>query len=288
MFLISIFAIFVINNLNLCNRSFDVNKNHFNCKIFTTEISKINRIRYNGEMTEITNLHFDQHYGKYIFRNSMSHNLQRAEENGNNVKFYWINFITSLLFSCKQFYNPKLNVLIIISPLLYLIIANNALSVLFNSVSVIVNLKNSPTNQFLTIEVLHITYKINEFSTDMHLKLLTISGMKCKSNHLYLTMVKILPGDINLNPGPVTRYQINDPKFEAFNNKGVHLIHFDTNSLLPKIDELCNIAKFFNAAVIGITETKLDNTVYDAEVTIDGHSIVQNGRNRKGGGVAYY
>ena len=101
-------------------------------------------------------------------------------------------------------------------------------------------------------------------------------------------MALLLSGDINLNPGPVARHQLNDPKFEVFNNKGLHLIHLNVNSLLPKIDELHNIAKCSNAAVIGITETKLDNTVYDSEVTIDGYSIVRNDRNRKGGGVACY
>ena len=30
-----------------------------------------------------------------------------------------------------------------------------------------------------------------------------------------------------------------------------------------------------DAVVIGITETKLDNTVYDSEVTIDGYNIVR-------------
>ena len=70
-------------------------------------------------------------------------------------------------------------------------------------------------------------------------------------------MALLLSGDINLNPGPVTRHQLKDPKFEAFNNKGLHLIHLHINSLLPKIDELCNIGKCSNAAVIGITETKL-------------------------------
>ena len=39
-------------------------------------------------MAEITYPHFHQHYSKYIFRNSMSHNLQPAEENEGNVKFY--------------------------------------------------------------------------------------------------------------------------------------------------------------------------------------------------------
>ena len=112
--------------------------------------------------------------------------MQRAEENGHNIKLYWINFRTSLLFLCKQFYNPKLKVIIVISSLIHLTIAYNALSVSFNNVSVIVNSKKSPTNEFFTIEVLHITYKINEFSTSMHLKLLTINKMKYKSNHLYV------------------------------------------------------------------------------------------------------
>ena len=197
-------------------------------------------------MAEITYPHLDQHYSKYIFISSMSHNLQGAKENGYNIKSYWINFLISLLFLCKQFYNPKLKVTIIISSLIHLTITYNALSVSFNNVSVIMNLENSPTNEFFTLEVLHITYKINEFSTNMRLKLLPINKMKYKSNHLYVKMALLISGDINLNPGPVARHQLNDPKFEAFNNKGFHLIHLNINSLLPKIDELRNIAKCSN------------------------------------------
>ena len=162
------------------------------------------------------------------------------------------------------------------------------LSVSFNSVSIIVNRKNSPANEFFTIEVLHITYKINKFSTNVHFKLLPIGKMKCKSNHLYLNVTLLLSGNINLNPEPVTRHQLNDPKFEAFSNKELHLIHLNINSLLPKIDELCNIAKCSNAAVIGVTETKFDNTVYHFEVFIEGYSTVRNDRNRKGWCVACY
>ena len=33
-FLISVFAIFSINNLNVCHRNFDVNRNHHNCTTF--------------------------------------------------------------------------------------------------------------------------------------------------------------------------------------------------------------------------------------------------------------
>ena len=47
-------------------------------------------------------------------------------------------------------------------------------------------------------------------------------------------MALILSGDINLNPGPAARYQLNDPKFEAFNNKRFHLIYLNVKSLLFK------------------------------------------------------
>ena len=65
-------------------------------------------------------------------------------------------------------------------------------------------------------------------------------------------------------------------------------MHLNINGLLNKIDELLYIARSSIAAVIGITETRLDNTVYDSEVTVDGYNIVRNDRNRNGGGVACY
>ena len=83
-------------------------------------------------------------------------------------------------------------------------------------------------------------------------------------------MILILSGDIELKPGPVDWKKTKKEDFEVFNNKGLHFMHLNTNGLLNKIDELRYIARSSNAAVIGIKETKLDNTVYDSEVTIDG------------------
>ena len=68
-------------------------------------------------------------------------------------------------------------------------------------------------------------------------------------------MTLVLSRDINLNPGSFTRHQINDPRFEVFNSKGLRFIHLNINSFLPEIDELRNISKCSNAAVIRITET---------------------------------
>ena len=60
-------------------------------------------------------------------------------------------------------------------------------------------------------------------------------------------------------------------------------MHLNINS--NKIDEWRYIASSSNAAVIGITKTKLDNILYDSEVAVDAYKIVRNDRNRNGGGV---
>ena len=47
------------------------------------------------------------------------------------------------------------------------------------------------------------------------------------------------------------------------------------NNFLNKIDKSRYIASSSNTALIGITETKLDNVVYDSEVTVDGYNMEQ-------------
>ena len=76
--------------------------------------------------------------------------------------------------------------------------------------------------------------------------------------------------------------------WKAFNKRGLHLIHLNINSLLSKIDELREIARTTRATVIGITESKLDGSVLDGEINIDGYELVRSDRNRHGGGVACY
>ena len=62
----------------------------------------------------------------------------------------------------------------------------------------------------------------------------------------------------------------------------------NVNSLLSKIDEIKDIANCIKPAVLGITESKLDSSVTNMEVNINGYSIIRNDRNRHGGGVACY
>ena len=63
----------------------------------------------------------------------------------------------------------------------------------------------------------------------------------------------------------------------------MHFIHIDINSLLPKTDELKFLVNKTKAAIIGITESKLDHTVPDLEVKLPGYDILRCDRNRNGG-----
>ena len=48
------------------------------------------------------------------------------------------------------------------------------------------------------------------------------------------------------------------------------------------------IAKMSKATVTGISETKLDEAIFDAEIYTECYTIVRCDRNRKGGGIACY
>ena len=76
--------------------------------------------------------------------------------------------------------------------------------------------------------------------------------------------------------------------WDVFKARGLHFIHVKINSLLPKIEELHRIACLSNAAVIGISESKLDNSMLNLEIEIGGYNVLCFDRNRHGGGVARY
>ena len=111
---------------------------------------------------------------------------------------------------------------------------------------------------------------------------------KHHSHSYFFRALLLLSGDIQFNPGPAINKINGDVSWEHFKRRGLHFIHLNISSLLPKIDELREIAKHSNASVIGITESKLDESVFDSEISIEGYDIVRNDRNRHGGGVVCY
>ena len=60
-------------------------------------------------------------------------------------------------------------------------------------------------------------------------------------------------------------------EWDISETKGLHLMHLNVNSLLLKIDELRYIAR--NAAVMGISESKLDKSIAISEILIDNHDL---------------
>ena len=120
------------------------------------------------------------------------------------------------------------------------------------------------------------------------LSLLMIRELKNIQNTHFLWYLLLLLGDINLHPGPSQILPNISNIWDPFDHRGLHLLHLNVNSLLNKIDELRYISKVSNAAVIGITETKLDNSVNDSEISIAGYKVIRNDRNRHGGGCLLY
>ena len=92
---------------------------------------------------------------------------------------------------------------------------------------------------------------------------------------LFLRILLLLSSGISLNPGPVYNNQsLQSNERNVFRSKGIHLIHLNVNSLLPKIDEIRYIAERTKAAVIGITESKLDESIFQSEIQIDNYDLL--------------
>ena len=105
--------------------------------------------------------------------------------------------------------------------------------------------------------------------------------MNYKDHTKFFRLVLLLSEDINLNPGP-TQIQ---KTWSVFKKQGLHFFHLNINSLPSKIEELKQIAKDTNSAVIGLSETKLDKTTFDSEISIPNYSLIKKDENKKSGGV---
>ncbi|XP_072018361.1 uncharacterized protein [Amphiura filiformis] len=67
--------------------------------------------------------------------------------------------------------------------------------------------------------------------------------------------------------------------------KGLHFMHFNTRSLLPKISELRCLISDAKPAAVAISETWLDESVPDNEINIQGYAVLRHDRDREGGGL---
>ena len=104
----------------------------------------------------------------------------------------------------------------------------------------------------------------------------------------YYRLLLLLSGDKSLNSGsrlnPCHNLQtlLDDGEWGIFKHRGLHFLHLNFNSLLRKIDELRHIARLTNAAVIGISESKLDDSVLTSEIQIAEYDLLRCDRNKRG------
>ena len=93
------------------------------------------------------------------------------------------------------------------------------------------------------------------------------------------------PDDDHKNTSIKPPLENHEKCFDIFKNKGLHIIHMNARSLLPKMSEIRLLATRTKAAVISITKSWLDESVTNAEVNINDYCVVRSDRNRHGGGI---
>ena len=92
--------------------------------------------------------------------------------------------------------------------------------------------------------------------------------------------INLSPSDDNPDENITTPSEADPEHFTCFRRKGLHFIHLNVRSLISKISELRYIAVKTNAAVICLSETWLDDSVSDGEISIDRYCLIRRDRNR--------
>ena len=217
---------------------------------------------------------------------ALEHNFQSNHfsqpNHDNEFTFCLIRVALSLVFGLKQFTKTRTKLFA------FFLLSQFSISCFllktFNQNELRKGLKKYSKGEFFTIESLKINENISTIKQEMNLNLLTLREVNYKDHTKFFRLILLLSDDINLNPGPT---QISET-WSVFKKRGLHFVHLNINSLPSKIEELRQIAKYTNSAVIGLSKTKLDKTIFDSEVSIPNYSLIRKDGNRKGGGVACY
>ena len=69
---------------------------------------------------------------------------------------------------------------------------------------------------------------------------------------------------------------------------GFSVFHSNTRSIYNSLCDLKDFTSDYKPSILALSETWLDTSVVDAELTIKGYSLYRKDRNRHGGGVAVY
>ena len=203
----------------------------------------------------------------------------RLESNVTSLEL-WIIFPVSFLFLlvwCKQKCDKKANIF-----LLFLMCMTFVFLKYKNSSDFFNDLRTCTRSEFFAFEFMNMCDDFQFLATRLNSTFYSVSKLKYRNLNSYFHLLILLSGDISLNPGPTHQHKLQClNEWNIFKSRGLHFIHLNINSLLPKIEELCIIAKSPNATIIGISESKLDESVLEPEIEIDDYKILRCDRNRQ-------
>ena len=107
----------------------------------------------------------------------------------------------------------------------------------FNHSEVYDSIKLCSQLHFFTYESINTCDNVETLYLDSDLVFFSISKLQYRnSNNSYFNLLLLFSGDISLNSGPPHNNQLQpQSEWSAFNLRGLHFIHLNVNSLLPKI-----------------------------------------------------
>ena len=194
--------------------------------------------------------------------------MSKISITSDNNAFFLVIFFCYRVFNRKRRNYLKLCYLAMFLIVIFLL----RLQIKGGFLSNLTSLQKCSTNEFFDLETIISCHYIQHITLHRNLVCLAITNLKYRNYNSFYQFLLLLSGDVSLG--------------NHLTKKGLHFLHISINSLLPKIDELKCIANKTKAAIIGVTESKLDHTVPDLEVNLPGYDILWCHRNRNGGGVA--
>ena len=143
----------------------------------------------------------------------------------------------------------------------------------FTSVRLFLEVKACDQIQSFKPEYIRVCDAFDNFHFNYQLKIFTNSCIKWLNNKSFYRILLPLLGDTSLNPGPKNNLQPFDSyEWNVSKLKGLQLIHLNINSFLRKTDGLQYIANSSNAAITGISDSKLNESVLQSEIQINNYN----------------
>ncbi len=98
-----------------------------------------------------------------------------------------------------------------------------------------------------------------------------------------IVLMLLMSGNVSPNPGPHIASNFTTP-VELRSRSGLGFIHLNVCSLLPKLDMVYIWAKNTNADIIVISESWLNKSITDNDISIIGYKVFRADRLKRGGG----